>query len=248
MIILSGTWRFSPERSYDEARAYLTWLTASARAEPGCIAHSISLDLFEQNQVHHYATFADDAALAEHAARPWGGPEWRNFGASFGIEDFALERFEGNPVGAADPSAVHGTEAHADHDDRLILLGGSWYIGDALTAADTAEYNRYIIAGVSHHEPGALLYLNGADLIDPHRINSVCLFADEAALLAHRKSPWVTPEWWRFGATVGLRDFNVTHFRARYRGKVDRHDLSRVQPTQHFTRRVPAWCKPSPRH
>ncbi len=70
MPVILITLRIKPQHVNDFEKAFREHVRATRDSEPGCITFDISLDDQRANTYHIYEVYADQAALAAHAASP----------------------------------------------------------------------------------------------------------------------------------------------------------------------------------
>jgi quinol monooxygenase YgiN len=92
MIVLHGCMRVAIGKR-EEAITALEALVEGSRAESGCLAFSVSFDIFDDHLLRVVETFEDEAAWAAHSETSHVA-EWRTAATLLGVSDLELVSYE----------------------------------------------------------------------------------------------------------------------------------------------------------
>jgi quinol monooxygenase YgiN len=92
----------------------------------------------------------------------------------------------------------------------MIVIAGTWRVAPE-TLEGARPFFTYLVEK-TRSEPGCLSCTYAMDIHDPCRVLNVIVYEDNAALLYHRKAPYVADEWYRFVEQFGVHDFDMTQY------------------------------------
>ena len=88
MIVVSGQFRFPPERLAD-ARPAMARVVTATRAENGCLAYSYGEDVLDPGLIRVFEKWESRDALEAHFASPHMA-DWKAEREAFGLTDRAI--------------------------------------------------------------------------------------------------------------------------------------------------------------